>query len=68
MVDAWDVPLHTPGIPRPWVHAVVEAPRGAAFTSCDPDYGRDEAAQKAYAVAAKDPTTWASWLADWMEA
>jgi glutaconate CoA-transferase subunit A len=68
VVDAWDVPLHTPGIPRPWVHAVVEAPRGAAFTSCDPDYGRDEAAQKAYAVAAKDPTTWASWLADWMEA
>jgi len=68
LVDAWDVPPHTPGIARPWVHAVVEAPRGAAFTSCDPDYPRDEATQTAYARAAKDPAAWAEWYAAWMGA
>jgi glutaconate CoA-transferase subunit A len=40
-------------IPRMFVHGVVESPRGAAFTSCEPDYGRDEAAQREYAGAAK---------------
>jgi glutaconate CoA-transferase subunit A len=38
---------------RMMVDAVVAAPRGAGFTSCVPDYGRDEAAQRAYAEAAK---------------
>jgi len=37
---------------RMMVDAVVEAPGGAGFTSCVPDYGRDEAAQKAYAEGA----------------
>jgi glutaconate CoA-transferase subunit A len=37
---------------RMMVDAVVEAPGGAGFTSCVPDYGRDEAAQRAYAEAA----------------
>ena len=36
---------------RMMVDAVVEAPGGAGFTSCVPDYGRDEAAQRAYAEA-----------------
>jgi glutaconate CoA-transferase subunit A len=36
------------------VTGVVEAPNGAHFTSCTPDYDRDEAFQKAYAAAAKD--------------
>ena len=40
------------------VTGVVEAPRGAHFTSCVPDYDRDEAFQKAYATAAKDPESW----------
>ncbi|MFD9224481.1 CoA transferase subunit A [Streptomyces sp. NPDC060064] len=31
------------------VTGVVETPNGAHFTSCDPDYGRDEAFQKLYA-------------------
>jgi glutaconate CoA-transferase subunit A len=35
-------------IPRLLVDGVIEAPRGAGFTDCEPDYGRDEAAQKAY--------------------
>jgi glutaconate CoA-transferase subunit A len=34
---------------RMMVDAVVEAPGGAGFTSCVPDYERDEAAQRAYA-------------------
>ncbi|MFJ3951144.1 acyl CoA--acetate/3-ketoacid CoA transferase subunit alpha [Streptomyces sp. Je 1-4] len=32
------------------VTGVVEAPQGAHFTSCVPDYGRDEAFQKLYAT------------------
>lgn len=39
---------------------VVEAPHGAHFTSCDPDHGRDEAFQRAYNTAAKDPDDWAA--------
>lgn len=37
---------------------VVPAPNGAHFTSCVPDYGRDEAFQAAYAEAARDPDAW----------
>nr|WP_262697730.1 CoA-transferase [Streptomyces sp. NEAU-383] len=40
------------------VTGVVEAPGGAHFTSCVPDYGRDEAFQSAYAKAAADPEAW----------
>jgi glutaconate CoA-transferase subunit A len=36
-------------INRMMVDGVIEAPGGAGFTSCVPDYGRDEAAQRAYA-------------------
>ncbi|MGW7363574.1 CoA transferase subunit A [Streptomyces sp. NPDC054841] len=37
-------------ISRHSVTGVVEAPNGAHFTSCAPDYGRDEAFQKLYAT------------------
>lgn len=40
------------------VDGVVEAPRGAHFTSCAPDYDRDEAFQRTYAATAKDPDAW----------
>nr|WP_236260020.1 CoA-transferase [Streptomyces hygroscopicus] len=40
------------------VTGVIEAPGGAHFTSCAPDYGRDEAFQTAYAKAAADPDAW----------
>jgi glutaconate CoA-transferase subunit A len=53
--------LQTMRIHRGLVDAVVEAPRGAAFTSCDPDYPRDEAAQKAYAASAQEPGGWAAY-------
>jgi glutaconate CoA-transferase subunit A len=36
---------------RMMVDGVVEAPRGAHFTSCVPDYGRDEEFQRQYATA-----------------
>ncbi|MFI1497400.1 CoA transferase subunit A [Streptomyces platensis] len=37
-------------VSRHAVAGVVEAPHGAHFTSCVPDYGRDEAFQKLYAT------------------
>lgn len=42
-------------IHRWMVSGVVEAPNGAHFTSCEPDYRRDESFQREYAAAAKDP-------------
>ncbi len=45
-------------INRAMVHGVVPAPRGAHFTSCVPDYTRDEAFQAEYAAAAGSPETW----------
>ncbi|MET9644949.1 CoA transferase subunit A [Streptomyces syringium] len=45
-------------IARHCVTGVVEAPGGAHFTSCTPDYDRDEAFQAAYAKAAADPAAW----------
>ena len=50
-------------IARWMVHGVVEAPNGAHFTSCVPDYDRDEPFQKEYATAAKDPELWAQFVA-----
>lgn len=37
-------------VKRHTVTGVIEAPSGAHFTSCDPDYARDEAFQKHYAT------------------
>jgi glutaconate CoA-transferase, subunit A len=39
-------------ISRMMVHGVVETPNGAHFTTCTPDYERDEKFQKAYVAAA----------------
>jgi glutaconate CoA-transferase subunit A len=54
-------------IPRWMVAGVVEAPGGAHFTSCVPDYQRDEAFQKEYVAAAKDPEAWAAFSASYLE-
>jgi glutaconate CoA-transferase, subunit A len=59
-------PLASQRIPRLLVHGVVEAPRGAHFTSCVPDYGRDEAFQAEYARAAKDPDAWDAFVARYL--
>ena len=40
------------------VDGVVETPNGAHFTTCTPDYERDEKFQRAYAAAAADPEAW----------
>ncbi|MGW6024621.1 CoA transferase subunit A [Streptomyces sp. NPDC055099] len=45
-------------VSRHAVTGVAETPDGAHFTSCVPDYGRDEPFQKAYAAAAGDPDAW----------
>jgi acyl CoA:acetate/3-ketoacid CoA transferase alpha subunit len=55
-----DTPVQRLLINRMMVTGVVEAPRGAHFTTCTPDYERDERFQKAYATAAKEPGTWAA--------
>jgi len=47
-------------IHRGMVDGVVETPRGAHFTECPPDYGRNEAFQSEYAMAARDPEAWKS--------
>ena len=44
------------------VTGVVEAPNGAHFPSCAPDYERDEPFQRAYARAAADPAAWAAFV------
>lgn len=43
---------------RAMVHGVVETPNGAHFTSCVPDYGRDETFQAEYAAAAASDDKW----------
>ena len=58
---------HTLRISRLWTDGVVETPNGAHFTSCVPDYERDEAFQKAYAASAKSPEAWAEWRASWLD-
>ena len=47
-------------ISRMLVTGVIEAPNGAHFTSCTPDYGRDEVFQSAYVEAAGDAGRWAA--------
>ena len=59
--------VHTLKIPRLHTDGVVEAPGGAHFTECLPDYGRDEAFQREYAATARDPDAWARFRADWLD-
>jgi glutaconate CoA-transferase subunit A len=49
------------------IHGVVEAPGGAHFTSCVPDYDRDEGLQREYAAAAADPQTWEAFRARYLD-
>jgi glutaconate CoA-transferase subunit A len=45
-------------ISRVHVTGVTETPRGAHFTTCEPDHGRDEAFQREYVKAAADAAEW----------
>lgn len=71
IVDAKELtataPVQTLLIKRFMVRGVVEAPGGAHFTSCEPDYGRDEAFQREYVKAAGDPEAWAAFSARYLE-
>lgn len=53
-------------INRLFVDGYVVAPNGAHPTSCDPDYGRDEAFQKEYLGTAKDPALWDAFRSQWL--
>jgi glutaconate CoA-transferase subunit A len=54
-------------ISRLAVDGVIDAPNGAHFTSCDPDYPRDEGFQAAYAASARSPEAWAEFRASWLD-
>jgi len=60
-------PESTIRIPRMYTDGVVEAPYGAHFTHCVPDYQRDEVIQKAYADSAKSPEAWAEFRATYID-
>jgi glutaconate CoA-transferase, subunit A len=59
-------PPQTLLVNRAMVDGVVEAPGGAHFTTCAPDYGRDEAFQAHYAAAAADPADWQRFRAEYL--
>ncbi len=71
LVDTGDLlaegPVQSLRIARLHVHGVVEAPDGAHFTECPPDYGRDEGFQREYAATARDPDAWEAFRSRWID-
>lgn len=59
--------FHTMRISRLWVDGVAETPNGAHFTSCVPDYERDEQFQKDYAASAASAEAWQAWRSEWVD-
>ena len=59
--------IHTLKINRMMVDAVIEAPGGAHFTECPPDYGRDEEFQREYAYTASDAEAWSKFKARYLD-
>jgi glutaconate CoA-transferase subunit A len=62
IVDSLPGPVQSLLLNRMMVDGVVEAPGGARFTSCVPDYGRDEDMQRRYVAAASDEERWPAFL------
>ncbi len=60
-------PLESIRVSRIFTEGVVEAPLGAHFTHCVPDYDRDEALQREYAASAKEPDAWAAFRAKYID-
>jgi acyl CoA:acetate/3-ketoacid CoA transferase alpha subunit len=54
-------------IARLMVDGVVERSGGALFTSCVPDYERDEGVQKEYAASAKSSEAWTEFRREWID-
>ena len=52
---------------RMMVDGVVPTPHGAHFTSCVPDYDRDEAFQRVYAQSAATPQDWEQFRATYLD-
>jgi acyl CoA:acetate/3-ketoacid CoA transferase alpha subunit len=59
--------FHNLRIQRHMVDGVMEAPGGAHFTECPPDYGRDEVFQKRYADTARDEAAWSEFRARFLD-
>lgn len=59
--------FHTQRISRLMTTGVIEAPGGAHFTECPPDYGRDEAFQREYAKTTSSPEAWDEFRAKWLD-
>ncbi|MCZ7526935.1 MAG: acyl CoA--acetate/3-ketoacid CoA transferase subunit alpha [Acidimicrobiia bacterium] len=60
-------PVQSLRINRLMVDGVVEAPGGAHFTSCLPDYDRDEAFQREYAGSARSDDAWEGFRARYLD-
>ncbi len=60
-------PLPAVTVHRLLTDAVAEAPGGAHFTACPPDYDRDEPFQREYVASAADPETWAGFRARYLD-
>lgn len=60
-------PLQSLVINRMMVSGVVEAPGGAHFTECPPDYARDEKFQRQYATAAADDEAWKAFRVKYLD-
>lgn len=55
-----DTPVQRLLLSRMMVSGVVETPNGAHFTTCTPDYQRDEEFMRHYADSARDAETWSA--------
>jgi glutaconate CoA-transferase subunit A len=60
-------PVQTLRVNRLMTDGVIETPNGAHFTSCSPDYERDEAFQREYAASAKSPEAWDAFKAKYVD-
>jgi glutaconate CoA-transferase subunit A len=60
-------PLQSLLINRMMVSGVIEAPGGAHFTECPPDYARDEQFQREYAATAADDAAWKAFRAKYLD-
>ena len=71
VVDAGTLAEHGP-LERATIHRlmtdlIIETPGGAHFTANPPEYPRDEAFQRAYVTAAKDPEAWIAFKERFLE-
>jgi glutaconate CoA-transferase subunit A len=60
-------PLQSLRINRMMTDGVIEAPFGAHFTTCEPDYDRDEAFQREYAASATSAEAWQAFKTKYLD-